>query len=256
MPVGFTCISVVGYALMGIFNISVVFLYITTAIMGILAIAVWLIRIPIPNSYNQQDFQQFVNNLKLYKQWLPKIKWYALSLTVDMFMVSFWSAINQYILDGDKLPIFGSSDDHYLNTNDFFSIYSVGTFIGDTAGRKIIYYFHLSKVHPTYYLILSLLGAFCCILKIPLLSWIGIFLIFLANGLIYAASTKFIDKNIDKMFSLTAISFWLFIGDIGSVTGSNVWQIFQPVVCGHGSHSHYFCVGPTISPTSAPTMSI
>lgn len=256
MPVGFTCISVVGYALMGIFGISVVFLYVTTAIMGLLGIVVWLIRIPIPNSYNQQDFQQFIDNLKMYKEWLPKIKWYALSLTVDMFMVSFWSAINQYILDGDKLPIFGATDDHYLNTNDFFSIYSVGTFIGDTAGRKIIYYFHLSKIHPTYYLILSLVGAFCCILKVPFLSWLGIFLIFLANGLIYAASTKFIDKNIDKMFSLTAISFWLFIGDIGSVTGSNVWQIFQPVVCGHGSHSDYFCVGSTNSPTSAPTMSI
>ena len=121
MPAGFTCISVIGYALMGIFDISVVFLYMTTAIMAILAIILWLIRIPIPNSYNQQNFQQFINNLKLYKQWLPKIKWYALSLTVDMFMVSFWSAINQYILDGDKLPIFGLTDHNsYINTNDFF----------------------------------------------------------------------------------------------------------------------------------------
>ena len=254
MPVGFTCISVIGYAVMGVFGISVVFLYITTAIMGIFAIGLWLTRIPIPQSYNKQDFGQFVFNLRNYKQWLPKIKWYSLSLTVDMFMVSFFSAINQYILDGNHLPIFGGNRD-FIETNDFFSIYSIGTFIGDTAGRKIIYYFHLSKIHPSCYLILSLIGAFCCILKIPFLSWIGIFLIFLANGLIYAASTKFIDKHVDKMFSLTAISFWLFIGDIGSVTGSNVWQIFQPVVCGNNSHSKYFCVGPTNSPTIEPTFS-
>merc|ERR1712154_594260 len=123
---------------------------------------------------------------------------------------------------------------------------------GDTIGRKVIYYFTLSKIHPSWYLILSFVGAFCCILKIPILTWFGMFLIFLANGLIYAASTKFIDKNVDKMFSLTAISFWLFIGDIGSVSGSNIWQIFQPIVC--STNSQYFCVEPTNSPTLAPTV--
>jgi hypothetical protein len=241
MPVGFTCISVVGYAAMGFFQISVAYLYATTAVMAFLGIGIWLHRIPIPSSYNQQDFAQFRANLSSWRLWLPHIIGYALCLTVDMFMVSFFSAINQYILDGDKLPIFGGGSPPFINTNTFFSIYSIGTFIGDTAGRKIIYYFSLSRVHPACYLVLSLIGAFCCLLKVPFVSWIGIFLIFFANGLIYAASTKFIDQHVDKEYSLTAISVWLFVGDIGSVTGSNSWQVFQPIVCAHGSTSQYFC---------------
>ncbi len=241
--------------MMGIFKISVVYLYIITAIMALLCIALWLIKIPIPHSYNQQDFAQFVSNLKLYRQWAPKIIFYALSLTVDMFLVSFFSAINQYILDGNKLPLFGQNDPTlFINTNDFFSVYSIFTFFGDTAGRKIIYHYHcLHAIHPMCYLILSIVGAFCCVLSIPFLTLIGIFLIFLANGLIYAASTKYIDKNVDKIFSLTAISFWLFIGDIGSVTGSNLWQLFQPMVCGNVNDSEYFCVIPTNAPTHSPT---
>eukprot|EP01084_Bolivina_argentea_P267872 454839_1 len=253
MPVGFTCISVIGYAIMGIFKISVVYLYITTSIMGFIGIIIWLTKIPIIESYNNQNFKQFINNLKLYKQWLPKIIFYSIALMIDMFMVSFFSAINQYILDGNKLPLFGQNDNtHFINTNDFFSIYSIFSFLGDTCGRKMIYYFNLNNIHPMLYLILSIVGSFCCILRIPFITWIGIFLIFLANGLIYAASTKYIDKNIDKGFNLTAISLWLFIGDIGSVTGSNIWQLFQPIVCKHNT-SHYFCVNPTSSPTQMPT---
>eukprot|EP01084_Bolivina_argentea_P208020 354805_1 len=176
---------------------------------------------------------------------------------VDMLMVSFFSAINQYILDGKKLPLFGASNDiFYMNTNDFFSVYSIATFIGDTAGRKIVYYFSLSKVHPAWYLVLSFLGAFLCILKIPVLTWIGMLAIFSANGLIYAASTKHIDKHVDKMFSLTAISLWLFIGDIGSITGSNLWQFFQPIVCSGYEHSDYFCVEPTNAPTPSPILGV
>lgn len=250
MPVGFTFISVVGYAAMAVLRISVVFLYIATAIMSLLGIAIWIHRVPIPPSYNQQDFRQFWSNLRAFREWLPRIRVHALCLTVDMFMVSFFSAINQYILDGDRLPLFGGSA-LFLNTNTFFSIYSIGTFVGDTAGRKIIYYFSLGRVHPSCYLALSVLGAACCLLRVPFAAWTGIFLIFLANGLIYAASTKFIDRSVDKTYSLTAISVWLFVGDIGSVTGSNLWQFFEPMVCRH-SHSKYLCVGnePTPSPTN------
>jgi len=48
------------------------------------------------------------------------------------------------------------------------------------------------------------------------------FLIAFGNGSIYAQANRQIDQLVDKEFSLIAFSFWLFIGDIGSVTGSNL----------------------------------
>jgi hypothetical protein len=43
-----------------------------------------------------------------------------------------------------------------------------------------------------------------------------------ANGAIYAQSARHIDQVVDDEFNLIALSFWLFVGDIGSVIGSNV----------------------------------
>lgn len=42
------------------------------------------------------------------------------------------------------------------------------------------------------------------------------------NLLRYAQANRQIDTFIDKRFSLIAFSFWLFVGDIGSVIGSNL----------------------------------
>lgn len=92
------------------------------------------------------------------------------------------------------------------------------------------------------YLCFSFVGAFCCLLKIPILSWIGMFFVFFANGLVYAATTKRVDATVNKTFSLTCLSIWLFIGDVGSVTGSNTWQFVDSWLC-YENTSQYFCHG-------------
>lgn len=68
----------------------------------------------------------------------------------------------------------------------------------------------------------SVVGAFCrttCCRRI--------FLIFFANGAIYATTTRHIDQHIGKEFNLIALSIWLFVGDWGSVLGSNTWMYAQ-----------------------------
>ncbi len=69
---------------------------------------------------------------------------------------------------------------------------------------------------------LSVFGAMLCLLRVPLLAPFGLGLVFFANGFIYATSTKRIDATVEPQYNLIALSFWLFVGDIGSVIGSNL----------------------------------
>lgn len=42
-----------------------------------------------------------------------------------------------------------------------------------------------------------------------------------------ATTARYIDQQVHKDFNLISLSFWLFIGDIGSVAGSNTWMYFE-----------------------------
>jgi len=42
-----------------------------------------------------------------------------------------------------------------------------------------------------------------------------------ANGSLYTQTNRLIDKEVPEKYNLVALSFWLFVGDIGSVLGSN-----------------------------------
>lgn len=60
------------------------------------------------------------------------------------------------------------------------------------------------------------------------------------NVLADGTTTKFIDAKVDKQFNLIALSIWLFIGDIGSVTGANTWISFQPMLCSGKLGAHHW----------------
>ena len=81
-----------------------------------------------------------------------------------------------------------------------------------------------------------------CLSKIAVLAWPGIFLVFYANGSIYATTTRHVDNHVKKGHNLVALSFWLFTGDCGSVVGSlllihvKVW--IGPVACALCSPSY------------------
>jgi hypothetical protein len=92
--------------------------------------------------------------------------------------------------------------------------------------------------HPWLYLVACLAGAALCLLKVAFVAPLGIFLVFFANGSIYATTTRHIDTNVDKQYNLIALSVWLFIGDIGSVAGSNT----LPYVRARVAHSSGVCV--------------
>jgi len=117
----------------------------------------------------------------------------------------------------------GSGSTTLMNRDRFFAIVSLHTFLGDTISRKVAYYFELR--HPMLYLLFTILGAVFASLRMPIFLWPGLFAIFFANGAIYATTTRFVDQQVHKDFNLIALSFWLFIGDVGSVLGSNTWCV-------------------------------
>ena len=122
----------------------------------------------------------------------------------------------------------------------FFTIFNIFTFLGDSGSRKIVYYI-AKEINPLFYLLVSIAGTAMCLVKLPLIAPLGIFCIFFANGAIYGTSTKYIDVHVDKKYNLISLSVWLFLGDIGSVTGSNLWEAFRPMYC-RGVDAMYICV--------------
>ncbi|ETO13985.1 hypothetical protein RFI_23383 [Reticulomyxa filosa] len=227
---------------MGAFNVSVSCLYIFTGCFCVLSVWIWLTFIPVPGAYNQQTPRSFIDHLKKWREWFPLITQNSIALCVDMFFVSAFSAMNQFVLSDDTVPLLGhlKIDAAHMSFDNFMVVYSLCTFIGDTGGRKVVYWWDLQN-NPLWFLLSSFAGGILCVVKIPILMWLGGFAIFFANGLIYAATTKRIDASVGRIFNLTSLSVWLFVGDVGSVTGSNTWEILEPLVCANEKHSRYFC---------------
>ena len=58
--------------------------------------------------------------------------------------------------------------------------------------------------------------------------------------MIYGATTRHIDAHVPERYNLIATSVWLFIGDVGSVTGSNIIGLAVAAMC-NGVASPYIC---------------
>ena len=130
--------------------------------------------------------------------------------------------------------IFGSGSNALMNHDRYFAVFNMHTFLGDTISRKVAYYFPPAPVLS--YVLIIIVGSVLSLLKMPILLWPGLFLIFFANGSIYATTTKHMDNTFKEgtemaKYHLIALSVWLFVGDIGSVAGSNTWEYFQPILC-------------------------
>jgi hypothetical protein len=236
-PIGFAGILVGGFCLTAL-SVRPEIVYLIT--LGALAcgLAMFTFGIPVVSIHNNADtFSAFVDNVKHWREWLPPISWHCIALAIDMYCVSLFSGVMLYILNGDQVPLFGPDSSTRLPHDWFFVMYNMFTLAGDSSSRKLAYFF--KPRHPFWFLIASFVGAAICLSKIAIIAPIGIFLVFFANGSIYASTTRHIDTHVLKEFNLIALSFWLFVGDFGSVAGSNTISFVRDVVCSH--HEHYMC---------------
>jgi hypothetical protein len=248
MPLGFATMSIGGFAFQSLpfvcfSDASLAGLYILVSGLCLCAMVVFAVHIPDRRMQgNSVTLGEVLDNVKLWREWFPKLKFMALALALNMFSVSFFSGIMFYIFnDHNWVPLFGAVDDEktLMNHGWFFTVFNAFTFAGDSISRRVVYRWR--PRNPLWFLVLSGTGAALCLSRFPVVAPIGIFLVFFANGAIYGTSTRYIDSHIDPKYNLIALSAWLFLGDLGSVTGSNLWQLAKQGFCSD-NHLKYVCV--------------
>lgn len=225
IPTGILSITVGGFLLL-LAGVDAGFIYLGVLVYIIIGLFVFVWRFyRLPSSNNNAiTIQEFIHQIIHIKHWFPQIGLHSFALMIDMFCVSMFSpGVMLYVYDNEYVtfPYFGKNAK--FATNWLFVIYDAAFFLGDTLSRRIFYPIKVIKI-PFVFIIFAALGIGCALSNLAVLVPFCGFLVAFCNGSIYAQANRQIDTTVDRRYNLIAFSFWLFIGDIGSVLGSNVIQ--------------------------------
>ena len=222
IPIGFNIIAVGCFLLIYCYDhvIMKFSIYMAVFLSCIIGVSYYRFKVKdLPSASSQDDARKFIADVMLWRQWLIPIWAYCTALTVDKFCLGLFGSIHLYTFTTPKIPIWPGRS-VTVSKNLFYSLYSLCCLLGDSSSRKVAYIDHARQ--PFYFLIPLLIGAVLALSKVLVLSLLGVTLIFIANGSIYAHTTRRIDQKVPKRFNLIALSVWLFIGDFGSYSGSNL----------------------------------
>eukprot|EP01114_Cavostelium_apophysatum_P015576 TRINITY_DN426_c0_g1_i1.p1 TRINITY_DN426_c0_g1~~TRINITY_DN426_c0_g1_i1.p1 ORF type:complete len:430 (-),score=85.90 TRINITY_DN426_c0_g1_i1:322-1611(-) len=228
IPTGILTITVGAFAILQLSGISAGWIYFSVMILLVLGMLLFIwrfYRLPSANE-NYLTFPQFLHQLLAFRHWLPKIAFHSGAYLLDMFALSMFSpGVMLYVYSKVvPFPMFHSS----LPANWFFVIYDACFFLGDSLSRRIFYRTRI--VVPFIFLLCTIAGIGCVLSTVSLLIPLTGFLIAFGNGSIYAQANRVIDSTVDEKYNLIAFSFWLFLGDIGSVIGSNTISYVYPQI--------------------------
>jgi hypothetical protein len=224
IPLGFNGVSVGAFLLFALYPGDLhlqcgVYLFISLAnLLGLIFFYIFIPDITFESSH--KTLAVFVEDVKQFRSWAPKITCHAIALCVDMFAVSFASAIQLYIYNVAHIPLYLHAT-ATIPKNAFRAWFNCCSLLGDATGRKLAYSTH-RHYHPFYFLIATVAGVGMVLSKTALLAPFGMMAIMFANGSIYAHTTKYVDDVVQHQYNLISLSAWLFVGDIGSFSGSNV----------------------------------
>jgi len=177
---------------------------------------------------------QLEDDLRAWRDWIPKMWTLPLAMACDSFcLATFAPGVLLFIYDEPRVTLLSAPlvrSDITVSKDVFFILYNLSTAIGGFIGRYSAYHLRC-VVHPMWYTALSAVGVMIVVLGTPgrLLAAMGPMLapfagmlIFLGDGFIYNTIGRSIDMQVPKDRNLAAISCWFFIGDFGSVAGSNL----------------------------------
>jgi len=219
IPVGVNTITVGGFLLLET-GLNAGFIFLGVLVFDAVGIGLFLVRIyKEAGTGNAVSLFDFFLQIRHWRNWFPAIKWHSLALLVDMLCVSLFSpGVMLYIYDMKKIhfPVLNVDVDRDV----VFAIYDACFFLGDTLSRKIFY--PVRTIFPLVFWAFALVGLVGGLSNVVYLMFLSPLFISFCNGSIYAQANRHIDTNVSKEYSLIAFSFWLFIGDIGSVIGSNL----------------------------------
>lgn len=226
IPIGVSSITIGAFGVMAA-GASPEVIYGVTIAALLCSLFVWSCVVPYQHiKGNSDSVSAFWGSLKDFRMWLPKIKWHAVCLAIDMACVSTFSpGVMLYVFDDPSgVPLLGNHGVR-VNHNAFFCVYNLFTFCGETISRKVAYVDKKER-SPWLFLLFSLVGIGMnvagAIYGVGIICPLAGLFVFLANGSIYNRTTKYVDNHVDPVFNLTALSAWLFVGDLGSVLGSNM----------------------------------
>jgi len=249
IPVGITIVLVGGFFLMAApLLVPVTAIYVGVACAVFMGMGVMAMRIPIvakapedvvqpstPVGREQSGLQRqqsglfkLVSDAKEFRLWLPQIWHLPVAFAISMFSLSAFSpGLNLFIYD-QKTVSFGAG--FVIQTDHFFVIFNLINMLGGLTGRWCSY--RVKAPHPLVFIASNVFGVLLVLQKMPALALVGVFFIMVGDGLIYGSISKRIDVTVPKEFNLIAISYWLFVGDFGSVLGSNLVAYIRDWVCG------------------------
>lgn len=224
IPIGFNGVSVGAFILFASFpgdlNLQCG-VYLAIAVANFLGLVFFLVAIPdIVFESTHKSLSVFVNDLKHFRDWAPLIWKHSFALAIDMFVVSFAAAIQLYIYDVDHIPLYLGATTT-IPKNVFRALFNCCSLVGDATGRKLAY-FTSKYMNPFWFNASTVLG--CCLIlsKQSMVAPLGMWFVMFANGSIYAHTTKYVDDLVDHKYNLVSLSAWLFVGDVGSFSGSNI----------------------------------
>jgi len=220
IPLGVNSILIGGFFIMGPpLQVSVTAVFAGVAAFNLIGMIVFALWIP-PSGATVKagGVNELVADCKGCRHWLPLLWHYPLAFAVDTFtLAGFSPGLSLYVYNKDVVEV---TESFVLETKTFFAFYNTANMFGGLFGRWLSY--RLQQRHPATYVGFSLLGAFLLVLQEPVLAPAGAFLVMLGDGLIYGTISRHVDSVIPQEFNLIAISYWLFIGDVGSLIGSSL----------------------------------
>ena len=154
--------------------------------------------------------------------WIWKVISVGIVFTLNMLFVSAFSpGVLLYLYNGACVDLSNSLVPTLpcMPTGYFFALFSSFGFVADVVSRRRIYATK-PKFHPIRYLVLTSMGILLIIARTPLVAPMGTFLVFFANGSIYAQSCRWLDLELEASVSVMANSVFFFLGDCGSVLGA------------------------------------
>mmetsp|Transcript_64707 Transcript_64707/g.151676 ORF Transcript_64707/g.151676 Transcript_64707/m.151676 type:complete len:456 (+) Transcript_64707:20-1387(+) len=221
IPLGINSILIGGFYLMGPpLKVSVTAVFAAVAVLNLMGMLVFALRIPRPahESGGECGASEIVADCKGCRQWLPRVWHYPLAFAVDTFtLAGFSPGLSLYLYDQEVVQL---TESFTMATKTFFAFYNTANMLGGLCGRWLSY--RILPRHPAVYVGFSTVGVLLLLSLRPVLAPVGAFLVMLGDGLIYGTISRYVDSAVPEEFNLIAISYWLFIGDIGSLVGSNL----------------------------------
>jgi hypothetical protein len=227
MPTGVASITIVGFGLIAI-GVPYQLFYVIAAVLGIVSIFLYRFTIwPLARDESANfDLTQFKNDILEIKQWFPLIFAHSLVFAIDMACLTLFNPGCTLYVYRSRVTyrLFGVTIGHSW----FMLLYNSGSFLGDFLSRRIMDERRI--VHPGCYAVLLVLSVTMNLALIPEIAPLAAFGVSWVTGALYCQSTRLISELFTERYHLTATSLWLFLGDVGSTSGSNLVQLLTPVI--------------------------